>query len=73
MNFREVAKNAKLASEAYMKMHGKRLEIRPYRCGLLLACCDLCGCPKVRIICYYLTTVILFELEFKSYFQLFFI
>ncbi|XP_068239271.1 calcium permeable stress-gated cation channel 1 isoform X1 [Palaemon carinicauda] len=51
---REVAQNARLYCEAYMKETNKRLEMRPYKCGVICGCCDIFGCPKVDAIEYYL-------------------
>ncbi|KAG7159503.1 calcium permeable stress-gated cation channel 1-like isoform X2 [Homarus americanus] len=50
---REVALNAKLFCEAYLKETNRRLDMRPYRCGVICGCCDIFGCPTVDAIEYY--------------------
>ncbi|XP_071521938.1 calcium permeable stress-gated cation channel 1 isoform X2 [Panulirus ornatus] len=50
---REVARNAKLYCEAYLKETNRRLDIRPYNCGVICGCCDIFGCPTVDAIEYY--------------------
>ncbi|KAK7073225.1 Transmembrane protein 63C [Halocaridina rubra] len=50
---REVAQNARLYCEAYLKETNRRLEMRPYKCGVVCGCCDIFGCPKVDAIEYY--------------------
>ncbi|KAK8396634.1 hypothetical protein O3P69_004961 [Scylla paramamosain] len=50
---REVARNARLYCEAYLKETNRRLDMRPYKCGVICGCCDIFGCPTVDAIEFY--------------------
>lgn len=50
---REVALNARMYCEAYLKETNRRLDMRPYRGGVICGCCDIFGCPTVDAIEYY--------------------
>ncbi|XP_076068118.1 transmembrane protein 63 isoform X3 [Oratosquilla oratoria] len=50
---KEVARNARIYCETYLKETGRRLDMRPYRCGVICGCCDIFGCPKVDAIQFY--------------------
>ncbi|KAK8732316.1 hypothetical protein OTU49_007019 [Cherax quadricarinatus] len=50
---REVAHNARIYCEAYLKETNRRLDMRPYRGGVICGCCDIFGCPTVDAIEYY--------------------
>ncbi|XP_046676490.1 calcium permeable stress-gated cation channel 1 [Homalodisca vitripennis] len=50
---RETAYQARLYCDNYLKDTGVRLEMRPYLCGNICACCDMYGCPTVDAIDYY--------------------
>ncbi|KAG0717494.1 CSC1-like protein 2 [Chionoecetes opilio] len=50
---REVARNARMYCEAYQKETNRRLDMRPYKCGVICGCCDIFGCPTVDAIEYY--------------------
>ncbi|CAL4071629.1 unnamed protein product, partial [Meganyctiphanes norvegica] len=50
---RDIARNARVYCESYTKETGQRLEMRPYKCGVICGCCDIFGCPKVDAIEFY--------------------
>ncbi|XP_050732954.1 calcium permeable stress-gated cation channel 1-like isoform X5 [Eriocheir sinensis] len=50
---REVARNARMYCEAYLKETNRRLDMRPYKCGVICGCCDIFGCPTVDAIEFY--------------------
>ncbi|KAK3886905.1 hypothetical protein Pcinc_008961 [Petrolisthes cinctipes] len=50
---RTVARIAKIYCEAYQKETNRRLDMRPYKCGVVCGCCDIFGCPTVDAIEFY--------------------
>ncbi|XP_069979583.1 calcium permeable stress-gated cation channel 1 isoform X2 [Penaeus vannamei] len=50
---KEVAHNARIYCESYMKETHRRLDMRPYKGGVVCGCCDIFGCPTVDAIEYY--------------------